>query len=48
MIMTPGLRKFALTMHLTFSVGWISAVVAYLGLGVAARTSQDAQMVRAA
>lgn len=48
MSMTPGLRKFALTMHLTFSVGWIGAVVAYLGLGVAARTSQEAQTVRAA
>jgi hypothetical protein len=46
--MTPGLRKFALTVHLTFSVGWIGAVVAYLGLGVAAVTSQDAQTVRAA
>jgi hypothetical protein len=48
MTMTPGLRKFALTTHLTFSVGWIGAVVAYLGLGVAAWTSQDAQTVRAA
>jgi hypothetical protein len=48
MTMTPGLRKFALTVHLTFSVGWIGAVVAYLGLGVAARTSQEVQTVRAA
>jgi hypothetical protein len=48
MTMTPPLRKFALSAHLTFSVGWIGAVVAYLGLGVAARTSQDAQTVRAA
>jgi hypothetical protein len=48
MTMTPGLRKFTLTTHLTFSVGWIGAVVAYLGLGVAARTSEDAQTVRAA
>lgn len=48
MIMTPPLRKFVLTVHLTFSVGWIGAVVAYLGLGVAARSSQDAQTVRAA
>jgi hypothetical protein len=48
MTMTPGLRKFALTVHLTFSVGWIGAVVAYLGLGVAAMTSQDAQTARAA
>src|SRR5919106_1920160 len=46
--MTPGLRKFALTTHLTVSVGWIGAVVAYLALGVSAVTSQDAQTVRAA
>ena len=48
MTMTPGLRKFALTVHLTFSVGWIGAVVVYLALGVSAVTSQDAQTVRAA
>ncbi len=48
MTMTPGLRKFALTAHLTFSVGWIGAVVAYLALVVAAMTSQDVQTVRAA
>ncbi len=48
MTMTPGLRKLALTVHLTFSVGWIGAVVAYLALGVSAVTSQDAQTVRAA
>ena len=33
--MTPSVRKFALTVHLTCSVGWIGAVVAYLALGVA-------------
>ena len=48
MTMTPGLRKFALTVHLTFSVGWIGAVVAYLALGVSAVTSQDMQTVRGA
>ena len=47
-IMTPGVRKFALTVHLTCSVGWIGAVVAYLALGVAAVTSPDTQTVRAA
>jgi uncharacterized membrane protein len=47
-IMTPGVRKFALTIHLTCSVGWIGAVVAYLALGVAAVTSPDAQTVRSA
>jgi hypothetical protein len=46
--MTPSLRKFVLTVHLTVSVGWIGAVVAYLALGVSAVTSQDPQMVRAA
>jgi hypothetical protein len=47
-IMKPGVRKFALSAHLTFSVGWIGAVVAYLALGVAAMTSRDVQTVRAA
>ena len=48
MTMAPGLRKLALTVHLTSSVGWIGAVIAYLALGVSAVTSQDAQTVRAA
>lgn len=47
MIMTPRLRKFALIVHLTSSVGWIGAVIAYLVLGVSAVTSQEAQTVRA-
>jgi hypothetical protein len=46
--MSPSLRKFALAAHLTFAVGWIGSVVAYLALGVAAETSQDAQTVRGA
>jgi hypothetical protein len=44
--MTPGLRKFALTAHVTFSVGWLGAVVAYLAVAIACLVSQDAQMVR--
>jgi hypothetical protein len=48
MAMTPSLRKFALTVHLTFSGGWIGAVIAYLALVFAAMTSQDAQTLRAA
>jgi hypothetical protein len=48
MIMPPRVRKLALTAHLTVSVGWTGAVVAYLALGVAAATSQDAPTVRAA
>ena len=48
MTLTPGLRKFVLTVHLTSSVGWIGAAVAYLALGISAVTSRDAQTVRAA
>src|SRR5918996_3278582 len=46
--MTPRLRKFALTAHITFSVGWVGAVVAYLALAIAVLTSHDVSMVRAA
>ena len=48
MAMTPNLRKFMLSVHLAFSVGWIGSVVVYLALGLAAVTSQDALTVRAA
>jgi hypothetical protein len=46
--MTPGLRKFALTTHVTSSVGWLGAVGAFLALAIAGLVSQDAQIVRAA
>ena len=48
MIIPSRLRKFALVVHLTCSVGWIGAVIVYLALGVSARSSQDAETVRAA
>ncbi len=48
MNMTPGLRKIALIAHVTVSVGWLGAVVAYLVLAVTALASQDAQTVRSA
>ena len=48
MIMTPGLRKFALTAHITSSVGFLGAVVVFLALAVIGLTSQDAQTVRGA
>jgi hypothetical protein len=48
MILTSPLRKFVLAVHVTCSVGWIGAVVAYLVLGVSAITSSDALTVRAA
>lgn len=46
--MSPRLRKFALSAHLTFSVGWIGAVIVYLTLGTAAVRTEDTQTVRAA
>ncbi len=48
MTMTLRLRKFALTAHITSSVGWLGAVAVSLALAVAGLTSQDVQMVRAA
>jgi hypothetical protein len=47
MTMTPRLRKFALTAHVTSSVGWLGAVAGFLALAVTGLTSQDVQMVRA-
>ena len=47
MIMSPTLRKLALIVHITASVGWIGAVVAYLVLVVAAMTDTDTQILRA-
>jgi hypothetical protein len=48
MPMTAGLRKFALTTHVTSSVGWLGAVGAFLALAIAGVSSHDAQIVRAA
>jgi hypothetical protein len=48
MLLKPGLRKFALTAHITTSVGWLGAAVGFLAHAIAGLTSQDAQMVRAA
>ncbi|EWG09302.1 MULTISPECIES: hypothetical protein [Cytobacillus] len=47
MTMKPGLRKFALTAHVTCSVGWIGTVIAYIALAIAGQISPDIQTVRA-
>jgi hypothetical protein len=47
-MMTPRLRKLVLTAHVTFSVGWLGAVVVYLALAITGLTSRDAQLARAA
>jgi hypothetical protein len=48
MIMTSRLRKFALTAHITSSVGLLGAIAAFLALAVTGLASQDVQMLRAA
>ena len=47
MIMTPFFRKFALTLHVTSSVGLLGAIAAFLALAVTGVISQDDQLVRA-
>ena len=48
MTMTPRLRNFALTVHVTSSVGWLGAVAGFLALAIAATRSQGPETVRAA
>jgi uncharacterized membrane protein len=48
MRLTPGLRKLALTIHVACSVGWLGAVVAFLGLAVLGLTIQHEETVRGA
>src|SRR4029453_12691139 len=48
MALTPRLRKLALTAHVTASVGWLGAVIAFLALSIAGLTSPDPQTVQGA
>ena len=41
MLMSPGVRRFALTAHLSFSVAWIGSVAAFLALAVTGVTTRD-------
>lgn len=47
MMMTPRLRKCALTVHIILSVGWLGAVVGFLALAIASLASKDIATVRA-
>jgi hypothetical protein len=47
MIMTRPVRKLVLTAHVTFSVGWLGAVITSLVLAVAGLATADAVTVRA-
>jgi hypothetical protein len=45
--LTPLIRKFTLTAHVIFAVGWLGAVAAFLALAIAGLTTQDPELVRA-
>lgn len=45
--MTPSLRKFVLTAHVSSSVAWIGAVAAFLVLAITGLTTHDLQMMSA-
>lgn len=48
MLMSPSIRKVVLTTHVATSVGWLGAVLAYLGLDITATSSQVSNTVRGA
>ena len=48
MTLSPQLRRLALAIHLSLSVGWLGAVFAYLALDLIVATSDEATLVRAA
>ena len=47
-MMSRRLRKVALAVHLTVSIGWVGAVLAYLSLGVASVNSEEEATIRGA
>lgn len=48
MTMSPAVRKAALTVHVTTSVGWLGAVAAFLALALVGLTSTDVLTARGA
>lgn len=48
MTMSRRTRRAVLTIHLTVSIGWIGAVMAYIVLGVAVKTTSDTETIRSA
>jgi hypothetical protein len=47
MLMTPRIRKFALTAHVTCSVGWLGSVVSFVALALVGLKSGDPHIVSA-
>jgi len=48
MAFSPRLRKLALAVHITCSVGWLGAVVSFLAIAVAGLVSEKPDVVRSA
>ena len=46
MKLSAAARKLTLTAHVVASVGWLGAIVAFLGLAVTGLAADDAQLVR--
>jgi hypothetical protein len=46
MAMTAGVRKLALTAHVTFSVGWLGALAGFLALSIVGLASTHMESVR--
>ncbi len=46
--MKAGIRKFALTVHVIFSIGWFGAVAAFLAIAIVALAGGDAEAIRSA
>lgn len=47
MVMPQNLRKFTLTSHITFSVGWLGAIAVFLALAITALTTVNKQVAQA-
>ena len=47
-MMTPALRRFTFTTHITSSLGWVGAVISFLALAVIGLTSDNELTVRGA
>jgi hypothetical protein len=46
MVMTANLRRFMLTLHIIFAVGWLGAVAGFLALAIVGLTSHDGQTIQ--
>ncbi len=47
-LLSPSLRRLALTVHIVVAVGWLGAVLSFLALAVTGLVGSEAQTVRAA